>query len=77
LFGEGHLLDVPEGKVDDLVVWGQQLVEEVDEQVFVFLGAKKSLEAKIGEGVNVNGFFFGIVDYLFCFSHFLILLFVF
>jgi hypothetical protein len=22
LFGEGHLLDVPKGEVDDLVVWG-------------------------------------------------------
>ena len=30
-FGEGNLFDVPEGEVDDLVVWGQQLVEEVDE----------------------------------------------
>jgi antitoxin ParD1/3/4 len=52
--GAAELFGVAEGEVGDLVVGGEEGVEEVDQEVFVGFRAEDALEAEVGQEADVS-----------------------
>ncbi len=49
-----ELLCVAEGEVGDLVVGGEESIEEVDQEFLVEFGAEDALEAEVGQEADVS-----------------------